>query len=134
MFNSKEYHKAYYLANKDRMLAQAKAKRTSLPAEETQRRKVDYGIKQRERYKQQRLDCLKQYGNKCICCGEDRPEFLSFDHIAGGGTKHRRMERAGRITIWLTKNGYPPGFQILCHNCNMAKGFYGQCPHQVEKV
>ncbi len=31
---------------------------------------------------------------------------------------------------WLKKQGYPPGFQVLCHNCNLAKGYYGACPHQ----
>lgn len=34
-----------------------------------------------------------------------------------------------RIEEWLKKNDYPKGFQILCHNCNMSKGFYGYCPH-----
>jgi hypothetical protein len=30
--------------------------------------------------------------------------------------------------------GYPKDrYQLLCHNCNMAKGFYGLCPHQEQK-
>ena len=24
-------------------------------------------------------------------------------------------------------------FQVLCHNCNMSKGFYGYCPHEKER-
>ena len=28
------------------------------------------------------------------------------------------------------RNGYPKDFQILCYSCNMAKAFYGSCPHQ----
>ena len=28
------------------------------------------------------------------------------------------------------KNNFPKGFQILCHNCNIAKGHYGKCPHE----
>jgi hypothetical protein len=30
----------------------------------------------------------------------------------------------------LAKHGYPDTFQLLCHNCNLARGFYGTCPHQ----
>jgi len=31
--------------------------------------------------------------------------------------------------VWLKRNYFPTGFQLLCHNCNLAKGFYGKCPH-----
>ena len=30
------------------------------------------------------------------------------------------------------KNNYPEGFQVLCSNCNFAKGKYGSCPHTWE--
>jgi hypothetical protein len=30
---------------------------------------------------------------------------------------------------WLKNSGYPPGFQVLCFNCNFAKHRKGQCPH-----
>jgi hypothetical protein len=23
---------------------------------------------------------------------------------------------------------------VLCHNCNMARGFYGVCPHEKENA
>ena len=26
------------------------------------------------------------------------------------------------LVKWLTLNDFPDGFQILCHNCNYAKG------------
>jgi hypothetical protein len=32
---------------------------------------------------------------------------------------------------WLRNQGYPNGFRTLCHNCNLARGFYGYCPHEV---
>jgi len=35
--------------------------------------------------------------------------------------------------LWLRKYNYPKGFQVLCHNCNMAKRF-GVCPHKEKKV
>lgn len=77
-----------------------------------------------------RAEGLAHYGGKCACCGEKTDQFLGIDHMEGGGNKHRAT--MGRVSIyyWLKKNDYPKGFQVLCHNCNLAKGFYGICPHQ----
>lgn len=80
-----------------------------------------------------RIECLLHYGNgdpKCVCCGEKELKFLALDHIEGGGTKHRKG--LGNISNWAKSNGFPPIFQILCHNCNCAKGYYGFCPHEKE--
>jgi len=68
---------------------------------------------------------------KCACCGEFHIEFLVIDHIKGGG-RAQRKELGGTRNFykWVIKNNYPRGFQILCHNCNCAKGFYGYCPHK----
>lgn len=72
---------------------------------------------------------LNHYGNQCACCGEAQKEFLGIDHMNGGGNVHRK-QIGHQLYHWLIKNRFPPGFQILCHNCNLAKGFYGRCPHQ----
>lgn len=90
---------------------------------------------EKRRYAQKmRTDCLIAYSGPephCSCCGETETKFLSIDHINGGGDAHRREVGFGKSFYqWLRKNKFPPGFQILCHNCNMAKGFYGQCPHK----
>ena len=67
----------------------------------------------------------------CQCCGENHMEFLGIDHINGGGSDFRKRNSGGaQIYGWLKKNNYPPGFRVLCHNCNMSIGFYGNCPHQ----
>jgi len=76
-----------------------------------------------------RKEVLEHYGGKCACCGETKYEFLSIDHINGGGSKHRK-EINGMICPWLKNNNFPDGFQVLCYNCNQAKGIYGYCPHQ----
>jgi hypothetical protein len=80
-----------------------------------------------------RLKILKHYSDgtpKCACCGETEIKFLSIDHIDGGGLKHlREIGGRGRLPAWIIKNNFPNGFQILCHNCNFAKGHYGKCPH-----
>jgi hypothetical protein len=74
---------------------------------------------------------LNHYGGKCACCGEDTYEFLAIDHINGGGNEQRKVVGGGDGMVrWLIKNNYPEGFQVLCHNCNMAKGFYEECPHK----
>lgn len=82
-----------------------------------------------------REEVLAHYGGVCVCCGERRYEFLSIDHTRGDGNKHRReMPRAKKLASWLKSNGYPAeGFRVLCHNCNMARGLYGHCPHERER-
>lgn len=75
---------------------------------------------------------LAAYGGVCQCCGESTYEFLSIDHINSGGNKHKKELGVKTIGRWLFKNNFPAGFQVLCHNCNMAKGIYGACPHQAE--
>jgi hypothetical protein len=77
-----------------------------------------------------RLAALERYGPSCRCCGEPHTAFLAIDHIDGGGNAHRRAIGRRSIFQWLRDNGYPSGFQVLCHNCNLAKQFYGSCPHQ----
>ena len=72
----------------------------------------------------------------CKCCGEDTLEFLAIDHINNDGAECKRNgEPRGGVGFYtfLRKNKYPKGFQVLCHNCNMAKGFYGICPHEAVK-
>jgi hypothetical protein len=75
---------------------------------------------------------IAQYGGQCACCGESQREFLAVDHINGGGDEHRRQVRSGGSNMidWLINHDFPSGFQILCHNCNQARGYYGRCPHQ----
>ena len=81
-----------------------------------------------------RKQALEAYGNKCNCpgCGVTEPKWLAIDHVAGGGNEHRRQvtgHKHGKIYGWLRDHSYPDEFQILCHNCNMAKSLYGACPH-----
>lgn len=102
------YHKEYYAKNKE-LLKQ----------------------KYRERWVNDRVDCLEHYGGICACCKENRYEFLALDHINGGGNKQRKII-GGSLVRWLKKNKYPTGFRILCHNCNHSLGMYGYCPHKHE--
>ena len=91
-------------------------------------------LKQKSNYRNQvKLDAMQHYGSICACCGETRIEFLSIDHIDGNGSNHKKEVSYGRgganFYIWLKKNNYPPGFRVLCHNCNQSLGHFGYCPH-----
>lgn len=84
----------------------------------------------REMRKTKKRLVLKGYGSKCACCGEKNPKFLTIDHIAGGGRKHRRkLGGQSYFYTFLIKNNFPKGYQIMCMNCNFAKGVYRKCPH-----
>lgn len=90
------------------------------------------------RYQQKiRKEVLNHYGHACACCGESRYEFLAIDHINGGGVRHKK-EVLGAVhkslAIWLRANNYPPGFRLLCHNCNSSLGWYGYCPHETRSA
>jgi len=61
----------------------------------------------------------------CARCGCTDIRVLTIDHIEGGGCVHRRtvLKRSGgtQFYVWLKRNGYPSGFQVLCMNCNWIK-------------
>ena len=42
-----------------------------------------------------RIEMLKQYGNKCACCGEDEPLFLELDHANNNGAEDRKVNGSG---------------------------------------
>ena len=82
-------------------------------------------------YDRVRADGIAAYGGACACCGESVDRFLTLDHIDG------RAGEAYRLTgkkAWarLKRLGWPEGYQVLCFNCNCAKGAYGTCPHGIE--
>lgn len=95
------------------------------------------GPRQRYRWRVLREQIIEHYGRCCACCGEDEPLFLQIDHINNDGAAHRREQgiRGGDgIYYWLVTNNFPPGFQMLCANCNTGKfRNLGVCPH-VERL
>ena len=72
----------------------------------------------------------------CACCGYSDLRFLSVDHIDGRKNLSVKEKKLGsrRLWIYLVKTGLPSGYQILCHNCNIAKGQGKYCPHQLDKM
>ena len=92
--------------------------------------KTKTGNYQRDYQREARKRVITHYGGMCECCGESHIEFLAVDHIDGGGRKHRVEIKSTNIALWIIRNNFPKGFRILCHNCNMAYGFWGNCPHK----
>ncbi len=104
--------KRYYERHRETMMKQSKARR--------------------DKY---RAEMIEAYGGQCVCCGESEPAFLTVDHIHNDGAEHRKRKRGAgsgfSLAIELKKQGWPKDrYQLLCMNCNMAKGNLGVCPHQ----
>lgn len=60
----------------------------------------------------------------CVRCGFKDIRALSLDHINGGGlVEMRKINRRGgwMFYAYLRKKGYPPGYQVLCMNCQFIK-------------
>jgi len=72
------------------------------------------------------------FGSICVCCGETSIEFLTIDHINGGGRAHREKSGGSHQTYRdIIKQGCPRDlYRILCMNCNFATRFREPCPHQ----
>jgi len=121
----REYIKAYRLRNGDR-IRKMESERWHNQTDEQKAIKV---AKNKERRQKLRLAAIEYYGGICICCGESEMNFLCIDHIGGGGNAHRKQMTTKSIGEWLYVNNYPDNFRVLCHNCNMAEGIYGSCPH-----
>lgn len=90
-----------------------------------------------------KLEILKQYSDSiqpvCACkgCGVTAIQFLTLDHTNGDGAVHRKITNTGqggaKFYQWVKDNNFPSGLQVLCMNCNMAKGNRKECPvHAVE--
>ena len=88
--------------------------------------------KTRDVYKKKVFD---HYGWACSCCGEDHVDFLTIDHINGGGHGQRAKVGTGRsLYRWIAKNNFPADFRTLCYNCNCGRARAGgTCPHEKEK-
>lgn len=132
MFDKSKYLKEYYQKNKEH---------------QKERRRISR-LKFKERHKNRLRKAQKKYRNKlkmevlayysingipaCVCCSEQRLIFLNIDHINGGGYKQRmKLKTHGGQNFynWIKKNKFPPGFRVLCFNCNFAIHHLGRCPH-----
>lgn len=78
---------------------------------------------------------ISELGKKCVCCNITDSRFLSVDHINGGGNLDRKFHEYKSSWWWVFILGFPADrFQILCYNCNIAKGVHWNvCPHELDR-
>ena len=104
--------------------------------------KINTDTKSKDYVKDRRIRlrflAVEKYGGICECCGENKIEFLAFDHVNGNGNKMRKdkvhPKSSDAFYMWLLKRDKLDTFRLLCHNCNMSIGFYGYCPHKPKDV
>ena len=73
-----------------------------------------------------RIEVINHYSdgtNACAECNFGDMRALVIDHFNDDGAEHRKYLGSKNICILLRKNGFPPGFQVLCANCNMIKEY-----------
>ncbi len=120
----KEYQRKYREKNKEKIKGFSKNHYI--------KNKIQINRKACDRRWEQKLKVIKYYGGCCVCCGEKEPKFLTIDHINNDGGYQRKTRTGMHHYDWIIKTNYPKDLQVLCYNCNCAKGFFGRCPHNEE--
>jgi len=94
------------------------------------RQKCSFCLEGHKNYKLRlRLQVINAYGKICVCCGEDDLEFLHIDHINGHRQTNTTKRAGHELFLELVQKNFPPGFQVLCANCNSGKELNGGiCP------
>ncbi len=88
----------------------------------------------REQRRKAKLEVMEKYGGVCACCNESRLEFLTIDHINGGGRhEFKQFGQGARFYRKLILGVKRDDLRVLCMNCNFAIGRYGYYPHQLER-
>lgn len=80
-----------------------------------------------------KLRVFEAYGGcRCVKCGRADLDALTLDHIHNNGKEHRKRLFGGdgqysssSMYRNLRDLGFPPGFQVLCSGCNLAKHVNG---------
>jgi hypothetical protein len=66
-------------------------------------------------------------GYQCACCPETIEAFLSLDHVNNDGAEDRRKNDRRKLYKWLEREGYQPGFQVLCMNATLGRRATAEC-------
>jgi len=84
-----------------------------------------------------KVEVMTAYGGAhCACCSEAEISMLALDHIGQNAAALRRnkLETTGGFRMYsrLRTLGYPPGYRVLCWNCNIAvfRSPDHTCPHK----
>ncbi len=85
-----------------------------------------YSKYNKELYRKRKFEILSHYSNSeqpfCKFCGFKDMRALQLDHINDDGANDRRANGSGnRFFLYLLRNKFPEGYQVLCANCNQIK-------------
>lgn len=88
----------------------------------------------KEHHRSIRLEVLSHYSPtlSCSICKDSHYEFLALDHVDGTGATHRRNLGSNTVLNDVKRQGFPLGFRVVCHNCNLKYGcrsFWGKGNH-----
>lgn len=132
----KGFQDRWYQDNKADILAKMSDFRKENPEAARELRAAHYGrrkghIRGRvKRYKDSvKETVLRHYSGrespKCSQCPVTDPGCLTLDHTENDGSEHRKeLGFSGNsFYLWIVRNRFPPGFQVLCMNCNYLKHF-----------
>lgn len=125
------------LSYRERMQAKSRAMQAKMRADPIRRRTIGQraGKLATDRHKERRQQVFELYGGACLCCGLSDWRFLQLDHINNDGKVERASSSYNGRQVYakIAKSGVPRAdLQPLCCNCNMAKEWYGDCPHKTE--
>jgi hypothetical protein len=125
------YRRTRYLANREEIMEKQKL---------YVQKNLSWISKRVSDHKRKMKLAVKMYlGGRCRCCGEREPEFLTIDHVRGGGfkVKNKHGFRRNEVYYWEIYRAMRAGrsvskkYQLLCSNCNLSKHFGGGvCAHK----
>ena len=134
------YHRNKERLNKARNMRYYEQRKDPEWVKHLNARQLEYSQKNRDKIKKRgkeirdalKIEIFTHYSKgtpNCACCHVNEIHFLSMDHINNDGAAHRKEVPMSDLYRWLRRNNYPNNFQVLCMNCNFAKGHFGMCPH-----
>lgn len=124
MRENKEYHKLYYQSHKDSFREYGK---NNYPKYKENKREYQRGLTNKFKHM-----FLEMYRKACSCCGESLFDFLTIEHKQG---QQKSTRRTGLVAYRDAVKEYRPDlYDVLCWNCNCAKGKLGYCPHNIPEV
>ena len=129
-----EYQRRYRKEHKEENIKANKKYRQNHKEAIRERRRKDYQLHKEKRKASQKdfrerckVEILTTYSTgdipECVRCKITDIDVLTIDHVNGGGFQERKKlgVGGGGFYLWLKRQGFPKGYQVLCANCNMKK-------------
>lgn len=129
----KSYSREYAKKNRDKVIANKRRYYQDVAKQRQIENRDEFNRRRKERTRKYKEQFIEMYGGKCNCCGETIFDFLTIEHRNGqkGKPKYEKSREHGEHGYKKASQEYRPDlYEILCWNCNCAKGHLGYCPHQ----